>query len=71
MNINEKHFNPLTNSLIEKSIVLADYGFRDKDGATYLWCIKYEIDEIQPSGHLDLFAKQKFNEIFLFPRMKC
>ena len=32
MNVPDKKFNPLANPLSEKSIVLADYGFRDKDG---------------------------------------
>ena len=32
MNVNDKHFNPLVKPFIEKTIVLADYGFRDKDG---------------------------------------
>ena len=32
MNINDKHFNSLVKPFIDKTIVLADYGFRDKEG---------------------------------------
>ena len=32
MNVPDKTFNPLTELLCEESIVLADPGFRDKDG---------------------------------------
>lgn len=32
MNVNDKHFNPLVEPLIGKTIVLADYGFRDREG---------------------------------------
>ena len=32
MNVNDKHFNPLVKPFIDKTIVLVDYGFRDKDG---------------------------------------
>jgi len=32
MNVNDKHFNPLVKPFIDKTIVLADFGFRDKDG---------------------------------------
>ena len=32
MNVNDKHFHPLVKPLIGKTIVLADHGFRDKDG---------------------------------------
>ncbi len=32
MNVSDKKFNPLAKPLSEKSIVLADYGFRDRDG---------------------------------------
>ena len=32
MNVKDKHFNPLVDPFIGKTIVLADYGFRDKDG---------------------------------------
>jgi hypothetical protein len=30
--VNNKHINPLEKPFVEKTIVLADYGFRDKDG---------------------------------------
>jgi len=33
MNVSDKNFNYLIEPLIGKTIVLADYGFRDKDGA--------------------------------------
>ena len=32
MNVNDKRFNPLLKPLIGKTIVLADYGFRDREG---------------------------------------
>lgn len=32
MNVKDKHFNPLVKPFGEQTIVLADYGFRDKDG---------------------------------------
>ena len=32
MNASDKYFNPLVEPLIGQTIVLADYGFRDKDG---------------------------------------
>ncbi len=32
MNVNDKHFNPLLEPFLGKTIVLADYGFRDQDG---------------------------------------
>jgi hypothetical protein len=32
MNVNDKHFNSLVKPLIGKTIVLADYGFRDQNG---------------------------------------
>ena len=32
MNVNDKRFNPLVKPFIGKTIVLADFGFRDKDG---------------------------------------
>jgi hypothetical protein len=32
MNVKDKHFNPLVQPFVEQTIVLADYGFRDKDG---------------------------------------
>lgn len=32
MNVNDKHFNPLVKPFIDKTIVPAEYGFRDKDG---------------------------------------
>ena len=32
MNVSDKHFNPLVVPLSGQTIVLADYGFRDKDG---------------------------------------
>ena len=32
MNVNDKHFNPRVKPFIEITIVLADFGFRDKDG---------------------------------------
>ena len=32
MNVSDKTFNPLAQPLLEESIVLADLGFRDKDG---------------------------------------
>jgi hypothetical protein len=32
MNVSDKHFNPLVEPLIGQTIVLADYGFRNKDG---------------------------------------
>jgi hypothetical protein len=32
MNVNNKQLNPLTPPFVEKSIVLADYGFRGKEG---------------------------------------
>jgi hypothetical protein len=32
MNVNDKNFNPLVESFQGQTIVLADYGFRDKDG---------------------------------------
>jgi hypothetical protein len=32
MNVSDKKFNPIVEPFIGKSIVLADYGFRDKDG---------------------------------------
>ena len=32
MNVPDKHFHPLVKPLIGKTIVLADYGFRDKEG---------------------------------------
>ena len=32
MNVNDKHFNPLVEPFICKTIVLADYGFRVQDG---------------------------------------
>jgi hypothetical protein len=32
MNVYDKHFHPIVKPFIGKTIVLADYGFRDKDG---------------------------------------
>ena len=32
MNVNDKHFNPLVKPFLDKTIVLADFGFRDKEG---------------------------------------
>jgi len=32
MNVNDKRFNPSVNPFIGKTIVLADYGFRNQDG---------------------------------------
>ena len=32
MNVNDKHFNPLAKPFVERTVVLADYGFRAKDG---------------------------------------
>jgi hypothetical protein len=32
MNVYDKHFHPIVEPLIGKTIVLADYGFRDQDG---------------------------------------
>jgi len=32
MNVNDKHFNPMVDPFIDKTIVLADFGFRDRDG---------------------------------------
>jgi hypothetical protein len=32
MNVNDKRFNPLVEPFIGKTIVLADFGFRDKEG---------------------------------------
>ena len=32
MNVKDKHFNPLVKPFLEQTIVLADYGFRDKEG---------------------------------------
>jgi len=32
MNVSDKHFNPLVEPLIGQTIVLTDYGFRDKNG---------------------------------------
>ena len=32
MNVKDQHFNPLVKPFVEQTIVLADYGFRDKNG---------------------------------------
>lgn len=32
MNVHDKHFHPLVEPLIGETIVLADFGFRDKEG---------------------------------------
>jgi len=32
MNVNDKHFNPVAEPFIGETIVLADFGFRDRDG---------------------------------------
>jgi len=32
MNVKDQHFNPLVQPFVEQTIVLADYGFQDKDG---------------------------------------
>ncbi len=32
LNVYDKHFNPLVEPFIDQTIVLADFGFRDKDG---------------------------------------
>ena len=32
MNVYDKHFHPIVKPFIGETIVLADYGFRDKDG---------------------------------------
>ena len=32
MNVYDKHFHPLVEPFIDQTIVLADFGFRDKDG---------------------------------------
>lgn len=32
LNVNDKHFNPLVKPFVGKTIVLADFGFRDKEG---------------------------------------
>ena len=34
MNVNDKHFHPLVEPFINQTIILADYGFRDKDGVS-------------------------------------
>ena len=47
MNVSDKHFNHLIEPFANKTIVLADYGFRDKDGAPehMKFCSKGEWNE--------------------------